>query len=71
MVGVHFEADGAVGRIVLERPEAANSFDLPAARAFGAAVAQSEATACPRGLVDREGAAILRGRRRGVLRSGR
>ncbi len=42
--GVRFETDGAVGRIVLERPEAANSFDLPAARAFGAAVAQAEAT---------------------------
>ena len=41
---MRFETDGAVGRIVLERPEAANSFDLPAARAFGAAVAQAEAT---------------------------
>lgn len=36
--GVRFEAEGPVGRIVLERPEAANAFDLPAARAFGAAV---------------------------------
>jgi 2-(1,2-epoxy-1,2-dihydrophenyl)acetyl-CoA isomerase len=42
--GVGFEMDGAVGRIVLERPQAANSFDLPAARAFGAAVEQAEAT---------------------------
>ena len=41
--GVRFETDGAVGRIVLERPEAANSFDLPAARAFGAAVDEAEA----------------------------
>ena len=40
---MHFETDGAVGRIVLERPEAANSIDLPAARALGAAVAQAEA----------------------------
>ncbi len=40
---MRFETDGAVGRIVLDRPEAANSFDLPAARAFGAAVDLAEA----------------------------
>jgi len=42
--GVRFETDGAVGRIVLARPEAANSFDLPAARALGDAIGQTEAT---------------------------
>ena len=42
--GVRFETDGAVGRIVLARPEAANAFDLPAARALGDAVGQAEAT---------------------------
>jgi len=40
--GVRFEQDGSVGRIVLARPEAANAFDLPAARAFGEAVSQAE-----------------------------
>ncbi len=42
--GVRFEQDGAVGRIVLERPEAANAFDLSAAHAFGAAVTEAEGT---------------------------
>lgn len=36
--GVRYEADGAVGHIVLDRPEAANAMDLPAARALGDAV---------------------------------
>lgn len=36
--GVRFDRAGAIGRIVLARPEAANSFDLPAARALSAAV---------------------------------
>ena len=40
--GVRFELDGAVGRIVLDRPENANVFDLPAARALAAAVTQAE-----------------------------
>lgn len=43
--GVRFETDGPVGRIVLERPEAANSFDLRAAQAFGAVVDQAASTA--------------------------
>ena len=40
--GVRFETDAAVGRITLDRPEASNSFDLPAARAFGSAVAAAD-----------------------------
>lgn len=36
--GVRYDADGAVGHIVLDRPEAANAMDLPAARALGDAV---------------------------------
>lgn len=42
MRGVRFERNGGVGRIVLARPEAANAFDLPAARAFGEAVTNAE-----------------------------
>lgn len=40
--GVGFELDGAVGRIVLDRPQASNSFDLPAAEALGLAVTAAE-----------------------------
>ncbi|MFE9445726.1 enoyl-CoA hydratase/isomerase family protein [Streptomyces sp. NPDC006602] len=40
--GVRFETDGTVGRVVLDRPEAANAFDLPAARALGEAVTAAE-----------------------------
>jgi 2-(1,2-epoxy-1,2-dihydrophenyl)acetyl-CoA isomerase len=40
--GVGFELDGAVGRIVLDRPQASNSLDLPAARALGRAVTAAE-----------------------------
>ena len=36
--GVRFESNDGVGRIVLDRPDAANAMDLLAARAFGAAV---------------------------------
>lgn len=36
--GVRTEADGAVLRIVLDRPEAANAFDIPATLALRAAV---------------------------------
>ncbi|WP_046470193.1 enoyl-CoA hydratase/isomerase family protein [Allosalinactinospora lopnorensis] len=43
--GVGFDVDGAVGRIVLERSEASNSLDLPAAEAFGRAVTAAEDTA--------------------------
>ena len=42
--GVRYEPVGAVGRIVLERPDASNALDLPAARAFGEAVSQAEST---------------------------
>lgn len=37
--GVEFKADGAVGRITLTRPEVSNAIDIPAAQAFGEAVA--------------------------------
>lgn len=39
--GVRFEADGPVARIVLDRPEASNAIDLPAARALLEAVEQA------------------------------
>ncbi len=42
--GVRFERHGAVGKIVLERPEVANAFDLPAALSLGAAVTEAAAT---------------------------
>jgi 2-(1,2-epoxy-1,2-dihydrophenyl)acetyl-CoA isomerase len=40
--GVRFDVDGAIGRITLDRPEASNSFDLSAARAFGTAVSAAD-----------------------------
>lgn len=53
--GVRFEQDGAVGRIVLDRPAASNSVDLPAAHAFGAAVTAAEADDIRSVLVTGEG----------------
>ncbi|CUR55637.1 Enoyl-CoA hydratase (fragment) [metagenome] len=42
--GVRFERAGDIGKIVLARPEAANSLDLPAARALAAAIDTAAAT---------------------------
>lgn len=43
--GVRFERDGAIGRIVLSRPESSNAFDLPAAQAMDRAVTAAAADA--------------------------
>jgi 2-(1,2-epoxy-1,2-dihydrophenyl)acetyl-CoA isomerase len=40
--GVTYGVEGAVGRIVLDRPHASNAFDLPTAESFGRAVAEVE-----------------------------
>ncbi|CAN5116790.1 enoyl-CoA hydratase/isomerase family protein [soil metagenome] len=40
--GVAYEEIDGVGHIVLDRPDASNAVDLPAARAFGAAVRRAE-----------------------------
>ncbi len=42
--GVNFDSDGAVGIITLNRPDVANTFDLPAAHALGQAVSAAEAS---------------------------
>jgi 2-(1,2-epoxy-1,2-dihydrophenyl)acetyl-CoA isomerase len=54
-LGVRFEQEGAVGRIVLARPESANAFDLEAAQALGEAVTQAEAAAVKAVTVTAEG----------------
>lgn len=38
--GVRLEVDGRIGRIVLDRPESSNAFDLPAAEAMSQVVAR-------------------------------
>lgn len=53
--GVRLDQDGEVGRIVLDRPEASNSFDLPAARALSAAVSAAEVAGVRAVLVTGEG----------------
>jgi 2-(1,2-epoxy-1,2-dihydrophenyl)acetyl-CoA isomerase len=53
--GVRYEDEGAVARIVLARPEASNSVDLPAARAFGAAVEKAADEAVRAVLITGEG----------------
>jgi 2-(1,2-epoxy-1,2-dihydrophenyl)acetyl-CoA isomerase len=55
MSGVRFEVAGSVGRIVLDRPGASNAFDVPAAEAFGDAVARAAAADVDAVLVVGEG----------------
>ncbi|HJQ47522.1 MAG TPA: enoyl-CoA hydratase-related protein [Amycolatopsis sp.] len=43
MAGVRWELDGGVGRITLDRPDAANAIDLPTAQEFADAVTAAEA----------------------------
>lgn len=42
--GVHFETDGEIGHVMLDRPDAANAFDLSAAHALGDALNAAEAS---------------------------
>ena len=43
--GVRYEQLGRVGHVVLDRPEASNAFDLPAAQSLGCALDTVEAAA--------------------------
>jgi 2-(1,2-epoxy-1,2-dihydrophenyl)acetyl-CoA isomerase len=53
--GVRHEIDGKLGRIVLDRPQAANAFDMPAAEALGQAVTALAASDIRAVLVTGEG----------------
>lgn len=53
--GIRYQAEGSVARITLARPEASNSINVPAARAFAAAVDKAADEAVRAVLVTGEG----------------
>ena len=61
MSGVRFELAGSVGRIVLDRAESSNAFDVSTAKAFGDAVARAAESDADAVVVLGEGARFCAG----------